>query len=147
MYMHKIFEVFAGFIVLIFMGVVLWQIIGMSSTKELPDDDYEPVVCNRDALMCPDGSYVGRTAPNCDFAECPVLNQEEKRAILCSPESKLAEICTADYSPVCGIVEVQCVTTPCDPIPQTFGNACGACAQGGAISYTEGSCQSDLQVN
>lgn len=28
-------------------------------------------VCTMEAKMCPDGSYVGRTGPNCEFAECP----------------------------------------------------------------------------
>jgi len=27
--------------------------------------------CTMEAKLCPDGSYVGRVAPNCDFAECP----------------------------------------------------------------------------
>ncbi|OGF69132.1 hypothetical protein A3C73_01415 [Candidatus Giovannonibacteria bacterium RIFCSPHIGHO2_02_FULL_44_11] len=31
----------------------------------------EPVFCTQDALQCPDGSYVSRTGPNCEFAECP----------------------------------------------------------------------------
>jgi hypothetical protein len=28
--------------------------------------------CTLDVQMCPDGSYVGRTSPNCSFATCPV---------------------------------------------------------------------------
>ena len=31
----------------------------------------EPVACTMDAKECPDGSYVGRVGPNCDFATCP----------------------------------------------------------------------------
>lgn len=31
----------------------------------------EPVVCTQDARQCPDGSYVSRTGPQCQFAECP----------------------------------------------------------------------------
>lgn len=31
----------------------------------------EPVACTMDAKMCPDGSYVGRTGPTCEFAACP----------------------------------------------------------------------------
>ena len=27
--------------------------------------------CTTDAKICPDGSVVGRTAPNCEFAACP----------------------------------------------------------------------------
>lgn len=33
-----------------------------------PGDDQ--VVCTLDALECPDGTYVGRTGPNCEFV-CP----------------------------------------------------------------------------
>lgn len=29
------------------------------------------VVCTMEAKQCPDGSYVGRQGPNCEFAECP----------------------------------------------------------------------------
>lgn len=34
-------------------------------------DDHEGVACTMDAKICPDGSYVGRTAPDCEFAPCP----------------------------------------------------------------------------
>lgn len=30
----------------------------------------EPVFCTADAMLCPDGTYVGRTGPNCEFV-CP----------------------------------------------------------------------------
>lgn len=46
-----------------------------NETTELDDDlwqeDEEPVFCTMDVMMCPDGSYVGRQAPNCEFAACP----------------------------------------------------------------------------
>lgn len=29
------------------------------------------VACTMEARQCPDGSYVGRTGPNCEFAPCP----------------------------------------------------------------------------
>jgi len=31
----------------------------------------EPVACTMEAMLCPDGSAVGRTGPNCEFAPCP----------------------------------------------------------------------------
>ncbi|MEK7596391.1 MAG: hypothetical protein AAB564_02505 [Patescibacteria group bacterium] len=31
----------------------------------------EAVFCTQEAKLCPDGSYVGRTRPNCEFALCP----------------------------------------------------------------------------
>lgn len=30
-----------------------------------------PKACTQEANLCPDGSYVGRTGPNCEFAACP----------------------------------------------------------------------------
>lgn len=32
----------------------------------------QQTVCTQEAKQCPDGSFVSRTGPNCDFAECPV---------------------------------------------------------------------------
>ena len=31
----------------------------------------KPVACTLEAKICPDGSSVGRTGPNCEFAPCP----------------------------------------------------------------------------
>jgi len=33
-------------------------------------------------------------------------------------------ICTMEYAPVCGSVQVQCIKAPCPPIEQTFWNKC-----------------------
>lgn len=29
------------------------------------------IACTQEAKLCPDGSYVGRTGPKCEFAQCP----------------------------------------------------------------------------
>lgn len=34
----------------------------------------EPIACTQEAKQCSDGSYVGRTGKNCEFAECPAIN-------------------------------------------------------------------------
>jgi len=39
-------------------------------TTEIPNRTDE-VMCTMDARMCPDGSYVGRQGPNCQFQMCP----------------------------------------------------------------------------
>lgn len=41
----------------------------------------EPEVweCNGDAFMCPDGSSVGRTGPQCEFAACPPADATSAR--------------------------------------------------------------------
>jgi hypothetical protein len=36
-----------------------------------------PVACTLEAKICPDGSSVGRTGPNCEFAKCPEIKTDE----------------------------------------------------------------------
>ena len=31
----------------------------------------EPIACTMEVKLCPDGSYVGRTGPKCEFTPCP----------------------------------------------------------------------------
>ena len=47
---------------------VRFTITATSSTSTLPGS--EAVMCTADAMLCPDGSYVGRTGPQCEFV-CP----------------------------------------------------------------------------
>ena len=107
----------------------------------LPIPD-KPVACTMDAKQCPDGSYVGRVAPDCTFAACPAP-VEKPLTVACSREVKEGVACLDVYQPVCGLVEVQCVTTSCNPVPQTFGNGCYACRESNVISYTEGECENN----
>ena len=101
-----------------------------------PEDS--PVVCAMDVKICPDGSAVGRTGPNCEFAECP--EAPKKTGIECQEEQRNVDVCMQVYQPVCATVNVQCVTTPCDPAEQTFSNSCVACQNPLVSSYVEGEC-------
>ncbi len=38
----------------------------------LPKGEINNIACTMEAKLCPDGSAVGRTGPNCEFAQCPV---------------------------------------------------------------------------
>jgi peptidoglycan hydrolase-like protein with peptidoglycan-binding domain len=51
--------------------------------------------------------------------------------------------CTKEYKPVCGGKQVVCITAPCDPIPQTYGNSCMMEADGAKFLY-EGQCQTTV---
>ncbi len=57
---------------IIAVAVALLIIIGAGSVfifkfKKEP----APIACTQEAKLCPDGSYVGRTGPNCEFTKCP----------------------------------------------------------------------------
>ncbi len=36
-----------------------------------PKNDDNIVYCTQEAMQCPDGSYVSRSGPKCEFAPCP----------------------------------------------------------------------------
>jgi hypothetical protein len=58
----------------------------------------------------------------------------------CLPEQRNVDACIEIYQPVCASVNVQCVTTPCDPVQETYANSCKACMNSLVSSYTQGEC-------
>ena len=64
-------------------------------------------------------------------------------AIACAPEQREIDACIEIYQPVCGLVNVQCITTPCDPVQETFSNSCSACQNELVESYIVGECVSE----
>ena len=58
----------------------------------------------------------------------------------CLPEQRGIDACIEIYQPVCASVNVQCVTTPCDPVQETFANSCKACMNSLVDSYSKGEC-------
>jgi len=55
----------------VIIAVVIIIIVGVMALWFLIKGGEEPVACTMDAKQCPDGSYVGRVPPKCDFAACP----------------------------------------------------------------------------
>ena len=45
----------------------------------------EPIACTQDVMACPDGSFVSRVAPSCEFAACPVPEEP----LACTEEAKI----------------------------------------------------------
>lgn len=41
------------------------------NSKNNANTPSSPIACTADAKQCPDGSYVGRTGPKCEFTTCP----------------------------------------------------------------------------
>jgi hypothetical protein len=44
---------------------------GFERAVEPPPSDGDSVACTMEAKECPDGSFVGRQPPACEFAPCP----------------------------------------------------------------------------
>lgn len=57
--------------VLITVAVIFILIIGFAIYKFNFTNNNFHYACTEEAKLCPDGSAVGRTGPNCEFAACP----------------------------------------------------------------------------
>lgn len=60
------------FIVIVFIFGGLLYLYNPDPVEYKNPNEPQPVVCTADAKLCPDGSYVGRTGPNCEF-QCPAV--------------------------------------------------------------------------
>ena len=52
------------------LGLILLCGFLMSCSGDYVHNDTHSVICTEDARQCPDGSWVGRTGPKCEFV-CP----------------------------------------------------------------------------
>lgn len=76
------------FIILFF--VAIWV---MNKKNGIGGD--EPVACTLDAKVCPDGSAVGRIAPNCEFAECPAPQANQYKDLIRITSPKPGDVITS----------------------------------------------------
>jgi len=51
-----------------------------------------PQACTMEAKLCSDGSAVGRTGPNCEFAACPTYNSGIRGSVLLGPTCPVQRI-------------------------------------------------------
>ena len=59
---------------LLIVGVVLVAVIGgLWLVNSMPAKAPVGQACTMEAKLCPDGSYVSRTGPNCEFAQCSIV--------------------------------------------------------------------------
>lgn len=61
---------FVGFLLLA-IGIVCSILFVISVWSTSGKKTEEKIICTQEAKLCPDGSYVGRTGPRCEFAQCP----------------------------------------------------------------------------
>ena len=89
--------------VMIIVSVGVWFLSSQKSVNKI-----EPVACTEEAMLCPDGSAVGRTGPNCEFAPCPTVKPK--------PASVISGYVSGHVTigPIC---PVERVGVPC-PVPE-----------------------------
>lgn len=141
---------FKKFGMFMFLGLFVrgfWQAADVACTME-----YAPVCGQPPMPPCPEGMACAQVMPApvtygnacaMEAAWAELLYTGE-----CAPtvieENPIA--CTKEYAPVCGQVNIQCITTPCDPIQNTYGNRCMMEADWAEFLYTGECVQVDLQT-
>jgi|GEM_PF-1714686 len=136
-------EIAAGIIlvVAIIIGGALW--IAGKKTARLPSGTEKQIpevpgyLCPADALACPDGSFVGRTGPNCEFTQCPIDSEAglEKKVFHSQNECEKA-------------TGKKCSFQMCDLIPpgNTYQEACGKDFQKGWTPNEPKPCIDDAKL-
>jgi hypothetical protein len=107
-----------------------------------PSGGDEPIACAADAKVCPDGTAVGRTGPDCEFAPCPggegQMTEELCKSsgghwnICAHPSYCSGDTCTADCVAECecgGIAGFGCPAgyRCTDYLPKYAADAMGVC--------------------
>ncbi|MBU2109898.1 Gmad2 immunoglobulin-like domain-containing protein [Patescibacteria group bacterium] len=64
-------------IVVVIVGVGIWY---YQNQKD------KGIACTMEAKLCPDGSYVARTLPDCEFAKCPEIVGIADKIVINSPK-------------------------------------------------------------
>ncbi len=104
-------------VLILFVGVT---VVSMAVYFSLPKSEApkgkinEPVFCTMEAKQCPDGSYVGRTGPKCEFTPCPVFNKVKSTSTLELPGFLKGNI---TIGPIC---PVERIDNPCKPTPEMY---------------------------
>ncbi|MFA6214963.1 MAG: Hint domain-containing protein [Patescibacteria group bacterium] len=85
-----------------------------------------PVACTTEAKLCPDGSYVGRTGPGCQFRACPTPIQATSTPTSLDINCKLDADCpTSAYT--CQAIEGSGTVYPNNTKPPSYTITKGVC--------------------
>jgi len=57
------------FVIIVALGLLGYGIWYLYKTQIVKPQD---VACTMEAKLCPDGSAIGRSGPNCEFTACPI---------------------------------------------------------------------------
>jgi len=65
-------------------------------TSQTPGGDQ--IACTMEAKICPDGSAVGRSGPNCEFAPCPGIQSPNSKNVLNLSNQQLTKVPESVYN-------------------------------------------------
>jgi len=98
------------FLVVIVVGAIVYTLW----LRPLENTNPQAVACTQEAKLCPDGSYVGRVGPECEFAACPAgdtnadawLSTSTETATFSYPSSfELTYVTPVDWPPAVQVLD------------------------------------------
>jgi hypothetical protein len=104
--------------------------------------EYAPVCGQPPMPVCPVGMACIQAMPQPKTYGNTCMMNADKATLLHSGECAALPTtgaCTREYMPVCGMKQIQCITTPCDPLRTDYANRCTAEVDG-ATDITDGTC-------
>lgn len=153
-------------VVMVFLAVACLLLAGCQQAQTANNaNNTTGTACTEEAKICPDGSSVGRTGPNCEFAACPtptstyreyksedpdmcarmrftcdgaeMFGDETGCGCIRPHQEAAVTLCSADYNPVCG-------TTANGQ--QTYPNDCQASVDPAVTKTVAGECAASGKV-
>jgi hypothetical protein len=73
--------------ILILIGIVALGLLGVAGFMVLDEQRKDEVGCTMEAKICPDGTAVGRSGPDCAFAACPSVPNGNDAIRVTSPKA------------------------------------------------------------
>lgn len=101
-------------VIIVLIDIGVYFAVSQQILKPLLVPTPNPIACTQEAKQCSDGSYVSRTGPNCEFAQCPISNPNPTP----NPNPKPTPILPPD-------------TGQCDVKPDAQGNCPAGCVNYG----------------
>lgn len=131
-----------GAAAMFFLGVPTASIPG---EEPMPEEQVRG--CTKELKICPDGTGVGRSGPNCEFAECSAVNNTDEDAtttpdadtdeqVVCTMEAKLCP----DGVTAVGRTGPNCEFEAC-PDPVVCTQDVKECSDGSFVSRTAPDCE------
>jgi hypothetical protein len=88
----------------LYLLLVIFFVSGCQISPALNNPKPAPVACSMIAKLCPDGTAVGRTGPNCEFAPCPIASTATATPPVNVPESGISG--TSLIGPTCPVERI-----------------------------------------
>jgi 3-deoxy-D-manno-octulosonic-acid transferase len=111
--MKQFFSALALFAIVAFAGFIYRNATESRGPHEYAPPGSIPAVCTQEALICADGSSVGRTGPACTFAACPLVSSTTHAVPL--PTATVAPTTTTSVAPATNKSPKISTTSP--PVP------------------------------